>query len=108
MGSQKLQTKDLRNYGRARIPILVLVSSISFFLNSKLQTPIRGLLKAMDTDNNSLGTGIIVDEDFRDGSFDRTTADYWTINGTGTGFRPPNPRDFAFGLSNQIAFVKIN
>ena len=106
MGSPKLQTKDLRNYGRAEIPILVLVlvsSILLFFSHSELQTPIRGLLKAMDTDNNSLGAGIIVDEDFRNGSFNSTTADYWTINGKGTGFRPPNNRDFGFGLSNQIA-----
>ncbi|MDJ0688641.1 MAG: hypothetical protein QNJ41_09030 [Xenococcaceae cyanobacterium MO_188.B32] len=47
VGSQKLQTKDLRNYGRAEIPILVLVlvsSILLFFSNSELQTPIRGLL----------------------------------------------------------------
>lgn len=57
----------------------------------------------MDTDHNSLGTGVIVNEDFTNGSFNPTTVQNWSVNGTGTAFRPPNNRDFGSALSNQIA-----
>ncbi len=50
-----------------------------------------------------LSTGVVVSEDFTTGNFNSVTADRWTINGAGTGFRTPNNRDFSSALSNRIA-----
>ncbi len=52
---------------------------------------------------NSLGAGVIVDEDFTSGALAADTSDYWTINGSGIAFRPPNERNFDLALSNRIA-----
>ncbi|MDJ0679829.1 MAG: hypothetical protein QNJ18_08215 [Xenococcaceae cyanobacterium MO_167.B52] len=50
-----------------------------------------------------LGSRVLINEDFTKGAFNSETADYWQINGVGTGFRPTNNRDFNLALSNQIA-----
>ena len=47
--------------------------------------------------------GSILNEDFRDGQFNPTTASDWTIQGPGTAFRSPNDRNFDFSLSNLIS-----
>ena len=47
--------------------------------------------------------GSILNEDFRDGLFNPTTASDWTIQGPGTAFRSPNNRNFNFSLSNQVS-----
>lgn len=55
------------------------------------------------TSPNSLGVGVIVDEDFTSGAFTANTASYWTINGSGINFRAPHDRNFDIALSNRIA-----
>ncbi|MDJ0686955.1 MAG: hypothetical protein QNJ41_00440 [Xenococcaceae cyanobacterium MO_188.B32] len=68
--------------------------------NTGVSTPTEAIAL---TSPNSLGAGVIVDEDFTTGAFAADTSDYWTINGSGIAFRPPNQRNFDFALSNRIA-----
>lgn len=73
---KKLKTKKFNNFSQAGI-ILLSFCSLSLFLNSEISTKVRGFLKAIDTDNNSLGAGVIVNEDFTDGSFNPTIVQNW-------------------------------